>query len=175
MSHSSAQSEVHLCDCYLSIITCAPAMLQAGTVFGSVCLSVCLCIGPHKILKTVYQKLNWCSLVGICPIMNARSGWKLVGRVGFFHFVCFSSVVSSFPGYFLCRVLSCWGFDCFSSVVSSFPGYFLCRVLSCWGFDCWYQAADLSLTLTYCVENVFISCSRLLDLKDNTEMLSSDL
>jgi len=33
--------------------TCAPAMLEAGIVFGGVCLSVC----PHKVLQITDLKL----------------------------------------------------------------------------------------------------------------------
>jgi len=50
--------------------TCEPAMQEADNVFGSICLSVC----------TKSQKLlnrNWCSLVVICTMVNARSDWKL--------------------------------------------------------------------------------------------------
>jgi len=50
------------------VITFTPAMLETGIVFGDVCLCVC----PHKISKTTNN------LVGICPMVNTRSDWKLV-------------------------------------------------------------------------------------------------
>jgi len=59
---------------YLSFNTCAPAMLQVGTAFGDVCVCVRMCICPHKISKTVDQKLI--NLVGISP--THRCDWKLV-------------------------------------------------------------------------------------------------
>jgi len=37
------------------IVICTPAVLEAGIVFGGVCLSVCL----HKVSKTNGQKLAW--------------------------------------------------------------------------------------------------------------------
>jgi len=51
--------------CFL--IICAPAMLRTGIVFGGVCLCVCLCVC-----------LTTCNLVGICPMVNAITDWKLV-------------------------------------------------------------------------------------------------
>jgi len=51
-------------------------MLRAGIVFGGICLSVCLFVCSHKVSKSTDR--NWCSLVGICPMVNARSGWWLV-------------------------------------------------------------------------------------------------
>jgi len=46
-------------------------MLRADIVFAGVCVSV----------STKCRKLpirNWCNLVGICPMVSARSAWKLV-------------------------------------------------------------------------------------------------
>jgi len=40
------------------------------------CLCVCLCDCPHKISKILIR--NWCYLIRICPMVKARSGWKLV-------------------------------------------------------------------------------------------------
>jgi len=55
---------------------------------ASVCVSV----------RTKSRKLlirNWCNLVGVCPMVNARSGWKLVTFdlelfSYFFHLPCIS-------------------------------------------------------------------------------------
>jgi len=46
-------------------------MLRAGIVFAGICVSVCT-----KSRKLLIR--NWCKLVGICPIVNSRSIWKLV-------------------------------------------------------------------------------------------------
>jgi len=57
------------------VITCTPAMLQAGIVFGSICLSVHLSVCLP--VRTKSRKLlirNWFNLVGICPMVNAKSG-----------------------------------------------------------------------------------------------------
>jgi len=50
-------------------------MLETGIVFGGVCLCVRLSV------RTKSRKLlirNWCNLVEICPMVNARGGSKLV-------------------------------------------------------------------------------------------------
>jgi len=62
-----------------SLILLPARMLQAGIVFGGVCVCVrvCVCVS----VRTKFQKLlygNRCNLVGICPVVNAWSGWKLV-------------------------------------------------------------------------------------------------
>jgi len=63
--------------------------LRAGIVFAGICVSVC----------TMSQKLlirNWCNLVGICPMVNARGGWKLVSfDLGLWHWELFSYFSSS--------------------------------------------------------------------------------
>jgi len=64
--------------CYI-VVTCAPAMLQTSIVFvASVCL---VCLSASASVHTKSWKLlirNWCNFVGTCPIVNARSDWKLV-------------------------------------------------------------------------------------------------
>jgi len=57
--------------CLLSV-----CMLQAFIVFGSIFLSVHLCVCLRKNSKTTDQKLM--NLVGIWTMVNTRSGWKLV-------------------------------------------------------------------------------------------------
>jgi len=55
---------------FKSVFTCAPAMLQAGAVFWR-----------RMSVHTKSQKLllrTWCNLVGVCPMVNARSDWKLM-------------------------------------------------------------------------------------------------
>jgi len=42
---------------FLAFVTCMPAMLRAGIVFGGVFLSVCASVCPHEILKSTEQKL----------------------------------------------------------------------------------------------------------------------
>jgi len=51
-------------------------LLRAGIVFGGVCLCVYSSVCPHKISKNTHQ--NRCNSVSIRPMVNARSGWKLV-------------------------------------------------------------------------------------------------
>jgi len=56
------------------IFTCMPAMLRACMVFGSISLCVSVCL--HKISKLLMR--NQCNLIGIWPMENATSAWKLV-------------------------------------------------------------------------------------------------
>jgi len=58
----------------LLIYFIAARTLRAGIVFGDVCESVRLSVHtkPRKLI------INWYSLVGICPMVNARSDSKLV-------------------------------------------------------------------------------------------------
>jgi len=56
-------------------------MLRAGIVLPAsvcltVCVSVCLCAVRTNSRKLLIR--NWCNLVGICLMVNARSNWKLV-------------------------------------------------------------------------------------------------
>jgi len=52
-------------------------MLRAGIVLAaSVCRSVCASVCPQTSRKLLIR--NWCNLVGMSTMMNARSDWKLV-------------------------------------------------------------------------------------------------
>jgi len=67
---------------YHKLIICVPAMLQAGIVLAT---SVCLvCKKSQKLLGG-----NGCNLVGVCLMVNARSGLKLVtfDLDSYFHFL----------------------------------------------------------------------------------------
>jgi len=65
------QRPLNGCCCCCCQLCCEQLSLLAAFV----CV-FCLCVCPPKISKTTDQ--NWCNFVGICPIVNARSGWKLV-------------------------------------------------------------------------------------------------
>jgi len=43
------------------------------------CVYLCVCASVHtKSRKLLIRNCHWCNLVAICPILNARSGWKLM-------------------------------------------------------------------------------------------------
>jgi len=60
------------CHCpLLGVITCMPATLGKQVLFLVASVSV-----HTKSRKLLIR--NWCNLVGICPMVSARSGWKLM-------------------------------------------------------------------------------------------------
>jgi len=59
----------------IPVIICAHAASEYCFLAASVCLSVCVTV------RTISQKLlirNWCNLVWICPMVNAKSTWRLM-------------------------------------------------------------------------------------------------
>jgi len=102
-------------------------LLRAGIVLGDICLCIWLsvCLYVCLFVCTKSRKLlieNWCKLVRICPVVNARSGWKLVTfdldlwsweLVWYFSFYIWS-VIRRFEGTFSqylnhLRVARSWG------------------------------------------------------------------
>jgi len=60
-SYAAQRRIFNSCGCLmLNFISCTPAMLRPGIVFGSVCLSVCLSVHT-KSRKLPFR--NWCNLV----------------------------------------------------------------------------------------------------------------
>jgi len=72
---ASPQSSV--IDTSVSHVRC-PALMYVTSCWEQVLfLAASVCVS----FRTKSQKLligNWCNLVGMCPMVNARSGWKLV-------------------------------------------------------------------------------------------------
>jgi len=62
-------------------VLCRTFYLHASCARSRHCFWQCLCVHLCVCLSTKSQKLlirNRCNLVGICPMVNARSDWKLV-------------------------------------------------------------------------------------------------